>query len=140
MILRVILYGVLGWVLEILWTGLGSLLRGDVRLVCTTYLWMLPIYGGAGVAFEGLYGYLEVQPWWTRGTIWMLAIYLVEYGSGFLLRRWVGYCPWDYGEGPLVVDGLIRLDYAPAWFLLGLFYEQGHLIVKQIAFHVQAIW
>jgi len=51
MMTRFLVYGLLGWSLEIFWTGLGSILRGEWRLVGYTYLWMLPIYGLA-VFFE----------------------------------------------------------------------------------------
>ena len=42
---RFLIYGVSGWGLEIMWTGIGSLLRGDLMLSGFSYLWMFPIYG-----------------------------------------------------------------------------------------------
>lgn len=139
MITRFLLYGALGWIVEIVWTGLGSVLRRDPRLVATTYLWMLPIYGGAGVAFERLYAYIVGEPWWVRGTIWVVAIFAVEYVTGLLLRRFAGCCPWDYSGTRFSVHGLIRLDYAPAWFLLGLVYERVHVVIVEIVPHVQTV-
>jgi uncharacterized membrane protein len=34
--------------------------------------------------------------------------------------------PWDYTGTPLAVAGVIRLDYAPAWFVAGLLFERLH--------------
>jgi len=44
MLMRFIIYGFVGWCIEVFWTGLGSLLRGDRRLKGWSYLWMFPIY------------------------------------------------------------------------------------------------
>ena len=44
--------------------------------------------------------------------------------TGWLLRK-LGVCPWDYSDAPLNIDGLIRLDYAPAWFAVGLLFERN---------------
>lgn len=35
-----------------------------------------------------------------------------------------GHLPWDYSHARLNVKGVIRLDYAPVWFLTGLLYEK----------------
>lgn len=33
-------------------------------------------------------------------------------------------CPWDYSDAALNYKGIIRLDYAPVWFIVGLIYEK----------------
>ena len=33
-------------------------------------------------------------------------------------------CPWAYDRSGWNVGGVIRLDYAPAWFLVGLLFER----------------
>ena len=53
----------------------------------------------------------------------MLGIFTVEYTSGMYLKK-RGCCPWDYSDSPYHINGVIRLDYAPLWFLTGLFYEK----------------
>ncbi len=84
--------------------------------------WMFPIYGMAAVirplsvAFRPL-GLL------TRGLIYMSGIFSMEYMTGSFLKKW-GICPWDYSGAPLNYRGLIRLDFAPLWFLTGLVYEK----------------
>ena len=49
-------YGLAGWCSEVVTTGLRSRGReGNWRLTGHTYLWMLPVYGVAAVAFEPAY-------------------------------------------------------------------------------------
>lgn len=132
MITRGVIYGVLGWLIEILWTGTGSILRRDPRLRATTYLWMFPIYAFGGLLCERLHGLIRGQPWVLRGLAWTVAIFTIEYCTGRLIRAWVGQSPWNYDGAPLAVDGLIRLDYAPAWFLLGLGFERVHDALRTV--------
>ena len=124
--IRILVYGLFGLLVEVAWTGTRSLLAGDWTLVATTYLWMLPIYGVTAMALEGVHERIRPQPIWMRGSIWMLLIFSFEFFYGYLLRSEIGVCPWDYTGSPLSVDGLIRLDYAPAWFVLGLLFEHLH--------------
>ena len=127
MLARFLLYGAMGWIVEIVWTGMGSILRRDPRLTAKTYLWMFPVYGGGALLFERIYQVIAAQPWALRGLVWTGAAFAVEYIAGWLLRKAVGECPWDYSGTPFSVRGLIRLDYAPAWFALGLFFERLYL-------------
>lgn len=120
-----IVYGLTGWCLEIVWTGLGSLLSGDPRLTAKTYLWMFPIYGLA-VLFEPLHDLIRPRPLFVRGLVWMVAFFAVEYLTGWMLRAFLGTAPWDYSRAAFQYDGLIRLDYAPVWFFVGLLFEREH--------------
>jgi uncharacterized membrane protein len=58
-----------------------------------------------------------------RGGVYALLIYVTEYTSGVCLKKY-GACPWDYSKAKLNIKGVIRLDYAPAWFFSGLFFEK----------------
>ena len=114
--------GVFGWCLEILWTSLDSLRRGEFKLMGQSSIWMFPIYGMAAVIrpLSVLFAPLGVIK---RGLIYMSGIFSMEYLTGsFLQKR--GICPRDYSDAKLNYRGLIRLDYAPLWFLTGLFYEK----------------
>jgi uncharacterized membrane protein len=122
---RFLVYGVTGWGLEMIWTGAGSLLHGDLMLRGFSYLWMFPIYGLA-FFLEPLHEELRPWPWFVRGLIWMGIFFTIEYSSGWLLRSLLGSCPWDYSGARFSVDGLIRLDYAPAWFAAGFLFERLH--------------
>lgn len=114
--------GFLGWGLEILWTGLGSLIHGDPQLTGRSSLWMFPIYGLAA-AIDPVYQMLKPLPIVFRGLIYMLCIFAVEYVTGAALRS-LNLCPWDYSQAALNINGLIRLDYAPLWFAVGLLFER----------------
>ena len=81
-----LLCGLLGWSLEIFWTGLHSLFKGDRQLMGHSSLWMFPIYGSAPF-LAPLMRILQKNCIWKRGLIYMLCIYLGEYISGRLLKR-----------------------------------------------------
>lgn len=114
--------GITGWCLEILWTSLNSLLRGEYKLMGQSSIWMFPIYGMAAVIrpVSKLFSGKNVL---TRGLIYMNGIFSMEYLTGTLLKK-KGICPWDYSDAKMNYQGVIRLDYAPVWFFTGLFYEK----------------
>lgn len=126
MITRFIIYGILGWAIEIFWTGMGSFLSGNWELPGATYLWMFPIYGLA-VFMEPLHDRINKLPWYVRGIIYTGVIFAIEYTSGWMLDMVLGRCPWDYSNSTRYhLDGYIRFDYAPAWFIVGLLFEKVH--------------
>lgn len=114
--------GMIGWCIEIFWTGLHSLLKKDPKLVGNSSLHMFPIYGMAAL-ISPLSLILKKCRTFTRGFIYMLGIFAVEYTSGMFLKK-RGCCPWDYSDTPFQINGVIRIDYAPLWFFTGLFYER----------------
>lgn len=116
------LCGAIGWCLEILWTGWKALLMGDLTMTGRTSLLMFPIYGCA-VLIRPAYRQIAELPMGLRGYLYTGAFFAVEFTSGILLTR-LGICPWNYAGAALSVCGVIRLDYAPLWFLSGLFYEK----------------
>jgi len=85
---------------------------------------MFPIYALAYPALSLLYPLIGHQPWPLRGAAYLVLLYAVEYASGWLLRKTTGACPWDYGQARWSVSGLIRLDYAPAWFCAVMGFER----------------
>jgi uncharacterized membrane protein len=119
---RFITYGCAGWVLELLFTGGKAAMARDRKLAARTYLWMHPIYGATGLALDTLHHRLGHRPRLVRALLSLGVIYAAEYGSGALLRRLVGECPWKYAAG-VHVHGLIRLDYAPLWLAVALGFE-----------------
>lgn len=122
--------GFVGWCLECFWTGLGSLFQGeDKKLTCRTSILMFPIYGMAAVIapFSRLFQNKNAL---FRGSLYTALIYSTEYLTGFYLKK-KDACPWDYSNARYNIKGLIRLDYAPVWFVVGLFYE--HLLGRRPA-------
>lgn len=126
---RTYLLASVGVGLEVAFTGLSSLRKRDRRLTGHSYLWMFPVYGLAYPLFAWAWPVLGDLPLLGRGLCYVPACFAVEYASGWLLRRLVGECPWEtgYRAARWGVHGLVRLDYAPAWFLAGLLFERLYL-------------
>lgn len=131
MIIRYIIYGLLGWNMEIIWTGLNSLSDGSKNLIGHTSVWMFFIYGLA-VFLEPVHSAITGYSWILRGCIWACLIFAIEFFSGMLLNSF-GIHAWDY-SGSTSFMGLIRFDYAPLWFAVGLFFEKIHFML--IAHHI----
>ena len=114
--------GILGWCLEILFTSLSEGPGKNRALIGKTSIIMFPIYGAACL-FKPLYSLIRKLAWPIRGLLYMNLIYLMEFCSGiFLTKR--NCCPWDYSDTKYQYKKVIRLDYAPLWFLFGLFLEK----------------
>lgn len=112
----------IGWAMEIFWTGLHAFRVRNLKLIGSSSLWMFPIYGSAAFLAPVMQKLKDISLF-KRGFIYMSCIFLGEYISGMLLKR-RNMCPWDYSRTPYHLNGVIRLDYAPVWFLVGLLYEQ----------------
>lgn len=123
-ILRFIIYGLIGWCLEIFWTGLGSLIHGDITMHGWTSIWMFLIYGLA-IFMEPIHNAIRHWPILVRGGIYALLILSGEFITGSLLRLALGVCPWYYDTG-ITIHGITRLDYAPYWLVAGLLFEKLH--------------
>ena len=122
---RFIIYGLVGWVAETLFTGLSSLLKGDLTMRGWTYIWMFPIYG-LMILLEYVYDLIKKWPVVLRGGVYTVIIFGIEYTTGWIIRELIGKCPWDYGIGPYSIDGLITLRFIPVWFVGGLLFEKLH--------------
>lgn len=124
--------GIAGWCLEVVFTSVESIMAHDWRLMGRTSLLMFPIYGlGALLAPVGRsvdlwIGERQMRPtdrYVRHGMLYMVLIFTTEYLSGAWLRA-RGMCPWDYSGRQTNINGLIRLDFAPLWFVTGLLFEQ----------------
>lgn len=74
------------------------------------------------VLLKPLYDVMIDMPIFLRGGIYVIFIFTAEYFFGVILTK-MGVCPWNYSGAKFNVNGLIRLDYAPAWFAAGLIFE-----------------
>jgi len=124
MLIRYATFGVIGWCMEILWTGLASFIHRDYRLVSSTSIWMFFIYGLA-VFLEPVCDIIADLPVVVRGGVYVVLIFAAEYATGRILNMF-SLCPWDYSSAKFNVKGIIRLDYAPVWFFVGLVIEFVH--------------
>lgn len=116
--------GITGCCMEFFWTTLCSVKRKDYKLIGHTSIWMFPIYGMASF-IKPISRKLKRKnkDVIERGLIYTAGIYAAEYTTGTLLKR-KDHCPWDYSKSKYNVNGVIRLDYAPLWFIVGLVYEK----------------
>lgn len=116
--------GITGCCMELMWTTICGVKNKDYKLIGQTSIWMFPIYGMAS-AIKPISSRLKKRnkDTFERGIIYVMGIYVIEYTSGFLLKR-KDRCPWDYSKSKYNINGLIRLDYAPLWFAVGLLYEK----------------
>jgi len=136
---RFLVYGLIGISVECLFSSVMDLATGsgDLRLRGYSYLWMHPIWGGSVLLGERLalvmrrHGLGVV----TRGFVYMLVCFALEYVAGAVLVALIGRCPWDYTVSPWNVHGLIRLDYAPFWALCGLAGESVCQLVRRVRIH-----
>ena len=88
--------GLCGWCLECFWTGLSSIKKwkkNDRTLSCRTSIWMFPIYGMAA-CLSPICTKLEKRNALLRGGVYAVLIYLAEYSTGVLLKKYKA-CPWD---------------------------------------------
>ena len=130
MLTHFLVFGISGLMMEIIWTGLSSLMKRNFKLTATTSVWMFFIYGIA--AFTGpICDALTRMPLIVRGGVYTICIFIVEYITGICLKK-VKICPWDYSGCRFAVSGVIRLDFAPAWFTAGLIFERMHVILRSI--------
>ena len=122
MLIRFLIYGAVGCLIEVLWTGLGSLKSRNFSLASNTSLWMFFIYGAA-IFLEPFFVILAPLHFLLRGLIYAVLIYAVEFVTGSLLK-FANACPWDYSHTKYHVKGIIRADYLPCWIALGLLFER----------------
>lgn len=125
-----LIYGLAGLSVEVIYTGLASLLRGDWSMHGFTFLVMLPVYGLA-VLLEPVHDSIRHHPWWARGFVYLGLIWGIEYLSGATFALLLGYSPWYYTDS-LNVHGYITLRMAPEWFLAGLGFEWLHDFLDRV--------
>lgn len=130
---RFLIYGTLGWTLEILFTGsCAVVLHRDRAATGKTYLWMHPIYGGTALLLECVHELLASSVVMVRVLAYLSVIYVAEYLSGLVLRVVLGRCPWDYSDRGVHLHGLVRLDYAPVWALVCLLFEPARAFAARL--------
>ena len=88
--------------MEVLWTGLGSIVSRDPKLTCRASVWMFPIYGLAAF-LSPISRRLNGKNTFFRGGLYTLLIFATEYTTGAVLKKFqlpMGLqrtackCPW----------------------------------------------
>lgn len=130
-------FGCIGITTEIFFTAIVDAINAmqnhegiNWRLLGTSYIWMFPIYGLAGIALPLLYGRLGKWPAVARWAFYGVAILCVEFVTGWLLELTTGGCPWHYTTGWQIM-GYIRLDYYPLWVGFGIMIERIYLLLSK---------
>jgi hypothetical protein len=120
-LLRVLLFALLGLVFEVFFTDLGALVHGKIGRYGNTSLLMMLDYGILGLALGPIADALKQRrvPLPLRAGVYMVGIFFVEYGSGRLFTA-CGWTIWDYSALKWNLHGQITLLYAPVWYCLGL--------------------
>jgi len=120
-LLRVLLFALLGLVFEVFFTDLGALVHGKIGRNGNTSLLMMLDYGILGLALGPISEALKRRrvPLALRAAVYMLGIFFVEYTSGRLFTA-CGWTIWDYSALKWNLHGQITLLYAPVWYGLGL--------------------
>jgi hypothetical protein len=123
---RFVAYGLAGSIAEALFTSaVASVGAGRIVRRGPSTALMVGLYGLALPLFEPVHDLVRGRPVWQRGAVYAVGILVVEAVSGLAWRRWTGRVPWEYRSG-LAVAGVTRLDYAPAWAIVGLAAERLH--------------
>ena len=58
-----------------------------------------------------------------RGIVYSIGIFMVELITGSILKK-TNNCPWDYSDKKYNINGVIRIDYAPLWCIVGVIFEK----------------
>jgi len=126
-----VLFGALGIALEVFCTAIENLRRKkDKCLRGTSSMWMFFIYGSAHFIVLLVTTYFSEFNILLRGLIYMLLFYALEFCSGVILKKYKAV-PWDYsGDTKYHFRGIIRLEFAPLWFIGGLVAEAVYLYFK----------
>lgn len=130
------LFAILGLGFEVFFTSVLDW-KSDKRRFLMGYssLWYAPLYAMTPVFLHLTAVRLFEFPFWMRGVVYALVIWLFEYLGMWGLRLLLGASPSEgsYYKSRWNVHGLIRLDYFPAMFLLGLAFE---VVFRQIRYVV----
>lgn len=126
---NLLICGLTGWCMEILFTAFHSFCHREFKLMGQTSIWMFPIYSMAAL-IRPAYRFIKWLPTFVRGMIYSIAIFFFEFISGSFLKKH-NICPWDYSDAKSNVKGVIRLDYAPLWMVAGLIFERILVVEKK---------
>jgi hypothetical protein len=123
---RFLTYGLAGSLAEAAFTSaVASAGSGRVTVRGPSTPMMVGLYGLALPLFEPLHDSLRGRPTWQRGVVYAAGTMTIEAVAGLAWRRMAGRVPWEY-RSALSIAGVTRLDYAPAWALVGLVAERVH--------------
>jgi hypothetical protein len=134
LIQKAILYGFIGLLIEVWFTGISSLFSKHWKATGATYLWMFPVYALTGLCLEAVSDNIAA-PFYIKAFIYLPVIYGAEALSGgvimlvtLYLQKWLGgsgggVIPWHYGKSWWTPFGLVNFKYLPFWFALAMGFD-----------------
>ncbi|MDO8571491.1 MAG: hypothetical protein Q7R79_02335 [bacterium] len=127
------LFACIGLGMEVAFTATRNVLfRKNKSGMGYSSIWYAPLYACAPVFFFLFHTWLFAFPWFLRGLLYVASIFAVEYCGMSALRILLGKSPSEseYRRSRWNIHGLIRLDYAPLWFLAGFAFEYAFLFIS----------
>ncbi len=133
---RLYFWGVHGVFSEVMFTAIWEfVVSGNWRLMGVSSIWSFWIYGlGTFLMAETGYNILisyKVSLLY-RCFIYVICTYVWEFSCGLILDFIFGTRPWDYSDFDYDIMGLITMEYAPIWFLAGLYFEFIMSVMKTV--------
>ena len=96
----------IGITMEVFWTSiLTSIKTKNPRLTGETHLWMFPIYAVIPFLYIFVLAQFPATNIFIKGIIYTLGFYLLEFISGFLIKKAVGVSPWNYENYSIKIFG-----------------------------------
>lgn len=126
LLFEMILFGVLGLGIECVFTGASDYVTDRKKhLMGYSSVWYIPLYAMTPLFFNLTHEVLFSLPLIVRGLLYVPLFFGIEYTAMFALRKLLGSSPSQesYYKSRWNIHGLIRLDFAPAFFVLGLLLE-----------------
>lgn len=132
MIAKFLFFGLVGIAIHLLVTALKTTIRKrKLDLMGEASVVLIPVYGIIGIIYPIIAIHIGDNPWYVRGIVYMFAFYVFQFVIGLGLTK-LRLCPWKY-TSTFSFHGLIRLEDAPLWFLLGLGIEIAYPIAKAVS-------
>ena len=126
---RFVAFGMLGLLIENLFTGLWQIVHGDFTGRTKSYLWMFIIYGIGGLSIE-LISSLTHYNIFIKAVLDTIFIYFLEFTSGWTTEFIFGKCLWKYMDPKSETEvhrrsimGMVRYDYCLLWYGLAVVFE-----------------
>lgn len=137
-----LVFVMVGLTMEVIWTAFVWFFKErKIKLVGSTSLWMIPIYAMSPYLFSFVIKYFSYMNIFLRGFLYMVLIFIIEYMVGMLFRKILKISPWDYSKDTkdhtgyyckYNIKGLIALEFAPLWCIMGLVGEFIYLYLLSI--------
>lgn len=119
-------FGIIGQLIEVWFTGIKSLLRGDYSGASKTYLFVFPVYATGGTLIKIIHENVSLFTNPVLDAI-MLAVFIyvplfygVELFYGLISLKFYKRVIWDYGVSKYTPLGILNFKYLFFWLSLAL--------------------